>query len=378
MEPSAPTAPTLPSEAPQSAPARPEPARPEPAQPEPAQPEPARGNERYIAAERLAAIRCGELWAGVDARRGGEVTLFYPQIKSGVAPSELLKQLGSSFTQSAPLRDTPYCTLRDGALDEGGRLFFVVDRPDGQPLYTLLREQQTLDLDVALSLIIQLCELLRRAHDAQVFTASISLYTLVVAPRPNGSLQLSMVDLALDRRPLSEHVSSPPGELSSPPPSMLTQERDRRLYAVYLCSSLLHHLVFGVAPEAPVSSPDRAWPALPQRGRQLDRRLEACLHTVLLKGLAAEPTARFPMVAALQRTLIGLRQLTSISSPAFELLTSTQRRLGRDRGALNLSAPRPGVDRAVVARQRIHQILEGGESVTLEDILEREGGSLVR
>ncbi len=373
MEPSAPTAPTLPSEAPQSAHAQPE-----PAQPETAQPEPARGNERYIAAERLAAIRCGELWAGVDARRGGEVTLFYPQIKSGVAPDALLKQLGSSFTQSAPLRDTPYCTLRDGALDEGGRLFFVVDRPDGQPLYTLLREQQTLDLDVALSLIIQLCELLRRAHDAQVFTASISLYTLVVAPRPNGSLQLSMVDLALDRRPLSEHVSSPPGELSSPPPSMLTQERDRRLYAVYLCSSLLHHLVFGVAPEAPVSSPDRAWPALPQRGRQLDRRLEACLHTVLLKGLAAEPTARFPMVAALQRTLIGLRQLTSISSPAFELLTSTQRRLGRDRGALNLSAPRPGVDRAVVARQRIHQILEGGESVTLEDILEREGGSLVR
>jgi len=87
-------------------------------------------------------------------------------------------------------------------------------------------------------------------------------------------------------------------------------------------------------------------------------------------------------VAALQRTLIGLRQLTSISSPAFELLTSTQRRLGRERGALNLSAPRPGVERAVVARQRIHQILEGGleggERVTLEDILEREGGSLVK
>ena len=337
-----------------------------------------RGNSRYLASEHLSEIRCGQLWSGVDARRGGEVTLFYPLLKEKARPEDVQRALAKGFKQAAPLRDTAYHTVRDAALDEAGRLFLVVDRPEGQPLYTLLMEHKSLDLDLALSLIIQLCELLKRAHDAQLFTSNITLHTLVVAPRPNGALQLSLVDLSLDRRPLSLAVPTPPSELTSPPHAALTQERDRRLYAIYLCSSLLHHLVFGVAPDSPVTEgEDRVWPALPQKGRQLDRRLEACLHTVLMKGLSVHPNRRFPLVTALQRTLIGLRQLTSVSSPAFELLASTQRRLGKSQGSLNLSAPRPGVKRAVEARQRIHKILVG-ESSTLEDILESEGGSLLR
>jgi hypothetical protein len=339
---------------------------------------PQRGNDRYLPSERLAELRCGELWSGVDARRGGEVTLFYPKLKERITPRQLLQSLAPTFVQIAPLRDTAYCTIRDGDLDTQGALFLVIDRPEGQPLYTLLREHTTLDLDLALSLIIQLCELLKRAHDAQLFTANLTLHNLMVAPRPNGALQLSLVDLALDRRPLSEHVYPLPSELISPPHPSLTQERDRRHYAVYLCASLLHHLVFGVAPEAPISPGEvRVWPSLPQRGRPLDRRLEACLHTVLLKGLSVDPSARFPLISALQRTLIGLRQLSSISSPAFELLASTQARLGKSQGSLNLAAPRPGVMKAVEARQRIHKILEG-EEASLENILEREGGALLR
>ena len=192
-------------------------------------------------------------------------------------------------------------------------------------------------------------------------------------------MRLSLIDLALDRRPLSEHVVPPPIELTSPPHPLLTQERDRRHYSIYLCSALLHHLAFGVAPESPAPTQgDRVWPSLPQRGRQLDKRLEACFHTVLLKGLSIDPKARFPMVSALQRTLIGLRQLTAVSSPAFELLSSTQRRLGRTQGSLNLSAPRPGITKAVQARQRIHRILEEGSALTLEDVLNEEGGRLLR
>ena len=119
------------------------------------------------------------------------------------------------------------------------------------------------------------------------------------------------------------------------------------------------------------------WPALPHQGRELDSRLEACLHTILLKGLHVQPTQRFPRISALQRALLGLRQLTAVSSPAFELLASTQARLGRRTGALNLSAPRPGVERAVKAREKIHQILEERDAqLTLEDVLrEAEAGS---
>ena len=149
---------------------------------------------------------------------------------------------------------------------------------------------------------------------------------------------------------------------------------------VYLCASLLHRLVFGVAPRAPtVPGQDHVWPALPTHAKELDERLEACLHTILLKGLSVYPSGRFSRINALQRALIGLRQLTAVSSPAFELLTSTQARLGRRSGTLNLSVPRPGVERAVQVRQKIHRLLEERDSnLTLEDVLKSEGGKLLR
>ena len=340
---------------------------------------PAQGTARYRIIQSLTKMSCGEIWSGVDSRRGGEVTLFYPTLKSGT-PEQALKEINDVLTLNAPLRETAYYTYRDAAIDQNGTLFLVIDRPEGQPLFTLLRERQALDLDLALSLLIQLCEMLKRAHEINIFTSSLTLHTLMVCPRPNGSMRLSLIDLALDRRPISNWVAPPPIDLISPPHPALTQERDRRHYIVYVCASLLHHLAFGVAPESPVvPQVERSWPSLPHKGRQLDHRLEACLHTVLLKGLSVDPRARFPRVSALQRTLIGLRQLTSISSPAFELLSSTQRRLGRVNQPLNLSAPRPGVARAVQARQRIHKILDGGDdTLTLEDVLQEEGVRLLR
>jgi hypothetical protein len=338
-----------------------------------------RGNKRYYVHTEVTQLASGILFAGIDIRRGGEVTLFYPNIGDHKAQS-LLKEIGTTLTQNTILRETPYYTYRDANLDQKKRLFLVMDRPKGQPLYTLLRAQQSLDIDLALSLVIQLCELLKRAHNAQIFTTNISLHTLVVLAQPNGAMRLSLIDLALDRQPLSSVIPLPPRELTSPPHIMLTQEKDRRHYVIYLCTSLLHHLAFGVAPKAPVSNPkDRLWPSLPRKGRQLDERLESCFHTVLLKGLSVKPQNRFPRLSALQRTLIGLRQLTSMSSPAFELLSSTQRRLGQSQASLNLAAPRPGIDRALKARQSIHRILEGGdESITLEDVLKNEGIRLLR
>jgi serine/threonine protein kinase len=236
---------------------------------------------------------------GVDQRKGGEVSLFYPKLRPGFTPAGVLKSLGSTLTQNQPLRDTPYCAIRDADLDQEKRVFTVIDRPEGQPLYTLLREQKSLDLNLALSLMIQLCELLKRSHDHQIFAATLTLHNLIVQPRPNGLNRLYLIDLGLDRRPLSDAVHSPPRELISPPHSSLTQERDRRHFIVYLCSALLHHLVFGVAPDAPVSTLDRAWPSLPYKGKQLDPKLEACLHTILLKGLAVDPQRRFLRMSAL-------------------------------------------------------------------------------
>ena len=334
-----------------------------------------KGNRRYKVNKQLLSCSSGEFWSAVDVRRGGDVTLFYPKFKVKLSENEILETLGRSVRQSAALRETGFCTLRDVVIDKNKEIFTVIDRPEGRPLSLLLRERKTLNLNTVLSVMIQLCELLTRAHDLNIFPATITLNNIIVAQRPNGALKVTLIDMALDRRPFSAWVNPPPYDLVSTPHPSLTQEKDRRHFAVYLCASMLHHLIFGVAPEAPtVIGVQRTWPTLPTHGKELDKRLEACLHTVLLKGLAVNPKNRFPRVAALQRTLIGLRQLTAVSSPAFELLSSTQARLGRRDGALNLSAPKPGVERAVKARQHIHRILEGHDpNLTLEDVLKEEG-----
>ena len=337
-----------------------------------------KGNRRYKVNEHLLNISSGDLWSAIDVRRGGDVTLFYPELKEEAPLDEIVEALGKSVRQNANLRETGFNAIRDVVIDPHKNLFVVLDRPEGRPLSLLLRERKTLDLNTALSIMIQLCELLTRAHEINVFPATLTLNNIIVSQRPNGALRVTLIDLALDRRPFSAWVKSPPYDLLSIPHPALTQERDRRHFCVYLCTHLLHHLIFGVAPEAPTTyNETRTWPSLPTHGKELDQRLEACLHTVLLKGLSVKPSDRFPRVAALQRTLIGLRQLTVISSPAFELLASTQARLGKRDGSFNLSAPKPGVERAVKARQHIHKILEGHDSsLTLEDVLKAEGGSL--
>jgi hypothetical protein len=330
-----------------------------------------RGNARYRPIQLISTQRNGEYWEGIDIRRGGQVNLFYPVIKTDIPKDKLLQQLSTILTQSAPLKDTGYCTLRDAGLDKKERLFIIVDRPMGQPLYTLIRGKNHVSLDTALSLIIQLCELLNRAHECEIFTATINIHNTIVYQKSDGSYLLSLVDLALDRRPFSENLHSPPIDLTSHPHPSMTQEGDRRKYSIYLCCSLLHHLVFAVPPSSPVSQANHVWPALPTKGQRLDKRLESCLHTVLLKGLSVNPADRFPRIAALQKTLIGLRQLISLATPAFDLLNSTQRRLGQDQ-VLNLSSTRPAIQKAAEVRQKIHQILEDESGASLEDLLKQQ------
>ncbi|MEE2644247.1 MAG: hypothetical protein VYD19_04885 [Myxococcota bacterium] len=328
------------------------------------------GNHRYRVTGEPVTLSCGRLISGYDIRRGGRVTLFYPKFKEQAPPAQQLRKFGPLLTQFAPLRGSAYCTLRDAALSRQEELFLVVDRPRGQPLETLLRAEHGVPFDQALSLTIQLCELIRRAHDIEVYTTTLTPYNLIVCPRPDGSLRLSLVDLALDRRPLSALLPSPPRELTSLPGKDLPYESDRSRYAVYLVTALLHQLIFGVAPARPVSREESPWLALPARGQRLDQRLEACLHTILSRGLAQQPKERFPRLLPLQRALLGLRQLGRLSAPAFDLLAGTQSRLGRRDSPLDLSAPRPGMRRALEARQKIHQILEGNEvGLTLDELL---------
>ncbi len=316
-------------------------------------------NERYIAERSLGEQPAGRFCVAVDGERGGRVTVFRPRLDD-VSPRSFLRRLQGEVERCAGLAETAYCTLREAGIGDDGTPYVVVDRPQGIALATTLRSEGRLSIDRALSVAIQVCDLVRRAHAVGLHPVPISPDTIIADQLPGGRMRISIVDLGLYRDAYEGAVSLPPrdGQLLAPQvrAGMLPDPSDD----VYAVAALVHLLVFGVAP--PEMSPHgpsdgSGWPSLPSDGRGLDRRLEACLHTVLLKGLAAERESRFGRVDELQRALTGLRQLMSLASPAFELLAATRGRLGRRSDPLDLGVQRPGLQRAAEARDRIRKVV---------------------
>lgn len=319
-------------------------------------------NGRYLPERSLGSQAAGRFYVGVDAEMGGRITIFFPRL-TGVSAADFVRGLSSELHRCAPLRDTPYCTLRDAGLSPQGEAFVVLDRPQGTPLSALLREQDQLTIDKALSIAIQLCDLVHRAHVIGIYPVPTSPDTVICDPQPGGRQRVSIVDLALHRGAYSGTIAhAVRASLYQAPQLRAGMAPDPR-DDVFAITAILHSMAFGVAP-TPMSAHGPAdgtgWPALPSGGRRLDRRLEACLQTVLLKGLAPIREERFAQIGELQRSLMGLRQLMSLSPPAFELLAATRSRMGRRADPLENVQPRPGMERARRARAAIRQVMDQG------------------
>lgn len=312
-------------------------------------------DDRYVAERYLGEQSSGRFYFGVDTHQGGRVTLFVPRI-GDQRPESFLKALEPELNRCAPLKETPYCTLTDAGTTLDGQPFVVVARPRGHSLAEHLRAEGRLTTGRALSVAVQLCDLVRRAHGAGLHPAPLDPGHIILDPTSGGRFRVSIVDPGLQRgafdTALGLNVMADHREAYGGP------EDD-----VFSLTALLHLMIFGVNPP-PMTAHGPAdgtgWPALPETGRSLDPRLEACLHTVLLKGLAPEKSARFAHAEALQRALTGLRQLMSLSAPAFELLAGTRGRLRQRPDPFDLTADRPDQSRATAARARIREVAATG------------------
>ena len=331
-------------------------------------------NARYLLERSLGEQPVGRFFVAVDRELGGRVTLFLPTLGE-VQPGDFVAELQPELERCVPLRDTPYCTLRDVGLTGAGQAFVVVDRPRGTPLSALLQESGRLATARALNIAIQLCDLVHRAHVQGIHPVPITPDSIIVDSASGGADRASVVDLAIHRGAMGRALNSPVhADRFSAPQVRAGHTVDPR-DDVFAVTAVLHAMVFGVAPpEMSVFGPadGSGWPSLPGGG--LDRRLEACLHTVMLRGLAPLREERFPRIGELQRALTGLEQLRSLSAPAFELLAATRGRLGRGTDVLDVSTPRPGLSRAKAARARIREVMtasiDGGANLSDLD----EGG----
>lgn len=307
-------------------------------------------DDRYVIEQTLGHQAEGRFFLGVDTHAGGKVTVFLPNLADR-SPGAFLEAISPELERCAPLKDTPYNTLVDAGLTRQGEAFVVVSRPRGRSLAEHLRAEGRLTTSRALSVGIQLCDLVRRAHAATIFPAPLDPAHVILDPQSGGRLRVSLVDPGLQRGAYDMALD----RISELGRGANRGPRDD----VFSLTALLHLMIFGVNPP-PMSvhgpADGSGWTALPEIGHSLDPRLEACLHTVLLKGLAPDPTERFAHAEALQRALTGLRQLMSLSAPAFELLAATRGRMGHRPDPFDLTTDHPEQSRANAARARIRQV----------------------
>ncbi len=315
---------------------------------------------RYVVERILGEQNAGRYLSAVDTAEGGRVTIFVasPGADRG---ARLADSLRAEVERLRPLQETSYCTLRDAGLTEEGEAFVVVSRPQGGSLAALMRAEGRVSPDQAVSIALQICDLVRRAHLLGIYPSCVEPESIIVDVQPGGRARVSIVDLGLQRGLFGE--SNPRRtSLFESPQLREGQPADPR-DDVFAVAALLHALIMGVAPpsmSAHGPADGSGWLAMPDE--TLDRRLEACLHSVLLRGLAQDRDERFPHIGALQRAFTGLRQLMSLSSPAFELLAATRSRLGQGPDALDLRVARPALDRAAEARARIREVAAAATS----------------
>ena len=313
---------------------------------------------RYLVERLLGEQRSGRFFAAVDRLLGGRVTLFFPKL-SGISPQRFLNQMQSEVGRCKPLRETPYCSIKEVELSEEGEVMVVVERPQGVPLASLFKDQGPLSIDQGLSIGIQLCDLLRRAHSIDIFPLPPGADSIILEQRPGGHYRVSIVDLGLQRLYAGQISHGNPSQLYQAPQLRAGEPPDPR-DDIFQVTALVHLMIFGVAPSTmSLHGPadGSGWPLLPS-GQRLERRLESCLHTIFLKGLSPSRAGRFSQVAALGRALTGLRQLMSLSAPAFELLAATRGRLDRSADPLEDLNQGQALKRAQAVRARIHALMD--------------------
>ncbi|MCA9545841.1 MAG: hypothetical protein KC613_15665 [Myxococcales bacterium] len=326
---------------------------------------------RYLPERPVDAPVAGRFEVAIDQLRGGRVTLYHPPAER-VDSQQFLTVARREIERLAPLRDTGYCTALDAGLDTQGEPFVVLDRPQGRSLAGVLHDQGQMRADLALAMIIDLSDPVERAHHLNVLPVPLTLDGIFLQPRADGHYRVSLVDRALHRTALAALVPAPLRPKAFESPQVFAGAAPEIRDDVFSMTALLYLCLYGVMPPpmGPHGPTDGSgWPTVPSETLRLDRRLEACLHTVLLKGLAPTREGRFRNLGGLRRGLVGLRQLMRLSAAAFEVLAATRGRLGRlgaTAGPLDLQLPDPELDRAAAAVARIQQVYTtpGGGSLS--------------
>lgn len=208
-------------------------------------------------------------------------------------------------------------TVHDFGLDDG-RLFIVMEHVPGTDLKALLKKRGRININEAISLIVQACAGVGYAHRAGLVHCDIKPQNMLITP----DLRLKVVDFGIARALASTHPEEKTEVVWGSPqyfsPEQASGSAPTLASDVYSLGVVFYEMVTGQLPfvaDTPEELARLHREALPKSPRQLNPSIPPDLEQILLKLLSKEPAARYRTADQMGRVLITFSQ-QSTSMPA--------------------------------------------------------------
>jgi hypothetical protein len=276
----------------------------------------------YRLISRLGAGGMGEVWRALDTRKGREVAVKMMGSWLGGEPG-LAARFRREAALAARLNAPNIVPIHDyGEID--GRLFMEMPLINGESLTGLVAEQGPLEPERAVGVIEQIAEALDTAHAAGMVHRDVKPSNVLIAARRGGGDFVYLIDFGIARTEDGTRMTATgrePGTAAYMAPERFDGISNPR-GDVYALACVLFQALTGHAPFVP---PDDVCelpfylnahlhrpPPAPSAHRS---SIPAALDEVVARGMAKDPSARFPTAGALSAAARAALRATSDPDP---------------------------------------------------------------
>lgn len=308
---------------------------------------------RYRLVRQLGRGGMGEVFLGVQEGDDFERSVAVKLIRRGAESDDVARRFARERRILARLRHPNIASLLDGGTADDGVPYVVMEFVDGVRLDRYC-DSRSLTTDQRVSLVLHVCRAVQHAHQnlvihrdlkpANVLVTSEGIPKLLdfgISKLLDGGTDASGDDLTAPETRTGVRVLTP--EYAAP--EQLQGEAVTTASDVFSLALMLYELVTGTHPWTGLGEAERLAAidyGPPSRatdpGTATEGRLPLDLHTVLAKGLRADPERRYPTVDAFAEDLERYLDGRPVSARPDTLGYRTSRFVRRNRAAVTAAA----------------------------------------
>jgi serine/threonine-protein kinase len=298
---------------------------------------------KYKLVEKIGQGGMGVVYKGVNEKLGQRVAVKFLSRKLAGDESIVMRFLNEARSYCRVVHPNAV-TLLDYGQHDDGTLYIITEFIDGKSLTDTLKEVGPLAPDEAMSVALQVCEVLSAAHREGVIHRDLKLDNLMLIPSSRGRYAVKVLDFGIAK--IVDEENGPTTETGSVfgTPEFMSPEQARGDTAdprsdLYALGIILFYTLTGKLPFRGKNklvvlnkqlNADPPRPSTMRKGIDVPPRLEA----VILKLLNKDPDARYESADELAEALeelhvpggmntakIGLKVSKEDSSPEIRLNT---------------------------------------------------------